>query len=534
MTLSRFVRLTCVRATKWIDSREIFGFSFHVNPGAAPVPSAAHANSSRGSADAPAVSVRRFLILLVVYFGAHVLIRTLLSHSADLDESDQLVLTQKASWGYGPQPPLYTWIQFAFFAVFGTSIFALALFKNLLLLGTGTLAYLNTRLITRSPASGIAAAASLFFIPQFAWESQRDLTNSVLASTLALATLFVFLRLFQTRRLADYLIFGICAGLGLLSKYNYVLLLISLLLTAACRKESRVIMRNPGMLLSMTVCLLCFLPNGLWILRHESETFRTASKFLAKASAPTDSTIAAGLASLAVSTTTFLGPFVLLTIFLLWKKSDPVKFRFESAQAKVLGQVLLTAYGLLVFSVLVFHVRDIRERYLQPILVCVPVLVFAVFQQRLDSRRFRRVVTAAGTVMVIVMICIPGRILFAERMHRTEPLNKPFDAIARQMRPALRDTTTIVADTELLAGNLRLNIPGKTFTTPAFAFLFTTRKDRLAFVWDASRWTSPPPYLAAFAADAGISLTNSKPLFFQAVFKYHHARTQRIGVIIPP
>ena len=61
-----------------------------------------------------------------------------------------------------------------------------------------------------------------------------------------MATVFGFLRLYQSKRLWDYLLFGFCAGLGILSRYNYALFLAALLVTAACRRESRAILSTPG------------------------------------------------------------------------------------------------------------------------------------------------------------------------------------------------------------------------------------------------------------------------------------------------
>src|ERR1700753_3100121 len=165
-------------------------------------------------------TARQFFDLLLIYFPLQIILRVCISSSLDLDESEQLVLTQKLSWGYGSQPPLYTWLQFGLFKCFGASVFSLSLLKNLLLFSTYLFTYFNARLVTRSYACAIAAAVSLFFIPQIVWESQRDLTHSVLAATLVCATIFSFLRLREKPTLARYALFGACAGLGVLSKYN--------------------------------------------------------------------------------------------------------------------------------------------------------------------------------------------------------------------------------------------------------------------------------------------------------------------------
>src|SRR5436190_22437 len=76
---------------------------------------------------------RTLLICLGIYFALHVLTRSLISQSLQIDEAEQLIFTQDWALGYGSQPPLYTWIQKIFFSVFGLNVFGLSLLKNLLL-----------------------------------------------------------------------------------------------------------------------------------------------------------------------------------------------------------------------------------------------------------------------------------------------------------------------------------------------------------------------------------------------------------------
>src|SRR6185369_2067422 len=95
---------------------------------------------------------------------------------------------------------------------------------------TCMLTFASARKLTRWEPAAVAAALSLFLLPSFAWESQRDLTHSVLASTCAVATLFCLVELLSTRQLKWYLGFGLCGGLGILSKYNYALWFVGLLM----------------------------------------------------------------------------------------------------------------------------------------------------------------------------------------------------------------------------------------------------------------------------------------------------------------
>ena len=200
-----------------------------------------------------------------IYFVIQIVSRTLLSPSTHLDESEQLMFTQQWAWGYGPQPPLYYWIQKIFFSAFGVSVFSLALFKNILLFLIYALAYGNARFITRSHACGLVAAVSVLFLPQISWESQRDITHSVLATVFSLAALGLFCRAVEFRKTLDYFALGVCIGLGCLSKYNFILFLAGLLLAALTLKNPRAAVLNRRMLLAVIVGVLILLPHGLFI-----------------------------------------------------------------------------------------------------------------------------------------------------------------------------------------------------------------------------------------------------------------------------
>jgi len=112
------------------------------------------------------------------------------------DEAEQLLWTQTLAWGYGPQPPLYSWLQWALFQLTGPTVVGLALLKNALLFATYAFTWAAARRLLE-PAPAALAAASLLLLPQVAWESQRDLTHTVLVTSAAAATLWLAIGLLQ-------------------------------------------------------------------------------------------------------------------------------------------------------------------------------------------------------------------------------------------------------------------------------------------------------------------------------------------------
>ena len=187
------------------------------------------------------------------YFLLQAISRGLITETLGMDDADQVLLAQKWNWGYGPQPPLYTWLVILFSKAFGLSSFTMALLKNALLFGIYTLTYFIARRLTASHTVALTAAVGLQFMPSIAYEAHRELTHSILASLMVLATLLVFLRLRQTDAprvtqtqgmslsaptispeagWGHYLLLGVLGGLGILSKYNYSIFYGALIIAA--------------------------------------------------------------------------------------------------------------------------------------------------------------------------------------------------------------------------------------------------------------------------------------------------------------
>ena len=118
------------------------------------------------------------------------------------------------------------------FSAVGTNVFALALLKSALLFGIYALVYCAAREIFDREKPAVLASVSLLLVPNIVWESQRDQTHLILATACAATTLYIFIRLLKTGQPGCYAAFGALAGLGALSKLNYLFFPVSLMLAA--------------------------------------------------------------------------------------------------------------------------------------------------------------------------------------------------------------------------------------------------------------------------------------------------------------
>lgn len=218
-----------------------------------------------------------FLAAVTLYFAAQLALRLILGGALETDEAEMMVMTPGLRLGYGPQLPLYNWLQVLLFEVFGRSLFALAFLKNLLLWGTYVLLFLGFRLWV--PAGHAALAAlSVYLVPDIAWEAQRATTHSnMLLLTLA-ATLAAFLWVLKSGRVAAWLALGLALAAGGLAKYNYWLLPLGLGLAALSLPALRPRLLTPRALIAPGLAAVLLILPYRWMLTHPALAFSSTGK----------------------------------------------------------------------------------------------------------------------------------------------------------------------------------------------------------------------------------------------------------------
>ena len=182
-----------------------------------------------------------------------------------------------------------------------------------------------------------------------------------------------------------------------------------------------------------------------------------------------------------------------------------------------------------------FRATNLRDRWLQPILICSPVLAVTLAGHRLDQRRLKYL-AGIGLVVALVVICaMPGRILLAERLHREQPLNRPYPELAASLKSILSPSTVVVADTSVLAGNLRLALPEQQFLIPGLERVFSPRGKSYVLVWEVSGvsdGSQPPHKLLAWARSMDANKAQrAQPQYLSATYKFHTVRKLRLAVM---
>src|SRR5438067_6698485 len=214
----------------------------------------------------------RPLLAVLAYFIAYLVLRLAEQGGLERDEAEIVYLARDLRLGYGTQPPLYTWAQWLSFQGFGPGRFALVIVKDLSMAATFVIMYCAARpLAGRNGA--LVASAMLMLFPQVSWEALRTETHSVLMTTLACALLWAYVRLLGRQNPARYAWFGLVAGLGMLAKYNFAMLLAAMAGASLLVPEHRRLLWNRKIWIALGLALLLFAPHAAWIVQHPDAAF---------------------------------------------------------------------------------------------------------------------------------------------------------------------------------------------------------------------------------------------------------------------
>lgn len=393
----------------------------------------------------------KFLALFGAYFLLHFLLRCSSPYGLEMDEGAELVRSQSLRLSYGAQPPLYSWLVFPLMQFSGPAVWPLALVKNLLLFGTHVYVYGTARALKLEPVTAFAASASLLLIPQFGWESQRDLTHSVLVTHVAAGTLWIVVDMIRAVRPWHAPMLGLAVGLGLLSKHNYLLFLAPLAFATMTlpsirqRLAGRSLWRQTGAITALVIVPYLVLTSDAfgWPVTVEPELLASPGGFVDVSSLPA---LAFGIFEFLVVWAVVCGAwFVMARPPRRGPALGPDVGRTLVCRYVVLAIVLLAA------GVVAFGVEDVKDRWLQPILFPVPLAVSALFAIERVRGCHRRV----GGLLIGVTACLMlagravdlhGSAYFSEPTRLGVPLKRLVEGAA------LPAGTTVIAVDPHVAG----------------------------------------------------------------------------------
>uniref|UniRef100_UPI0027B8A448 glycosyltransferase family 39 protein n=1 Tax=Aquabacterium sp. TaxID=1872578 RepID=UPI0027B8A448 len=372
------------------------------------------------------------------------------SPTAELDQAEQLILSQRLQWGYTNQPPLYTWLLWGLEQWTGPSLTVLLLFKVGLLLALAVSFVGIGHELRLSQRQRVLSLAGLAWLPAFVWEAQRDLTHSMMAATMASLMLWGSLWAVRRRTWWAYALPGAAAAGALLSKHNAVIFVVAVLLTLLSLPDWRRRLHLGGVLFAIALLAGLCAPHGLWLLQHPEVLAQTTHKLIG---AQDDAGWVAGgelLVALLKGLLAFLMPWLLVAVPLWWWA------RRQSAAQSLMTRLLWVVMAVLLVFVLAIGAESFKGRWLFPLLFFVPLWLAASVD--VDASRATQIMVRGGVALAVLCgVLLPLRIVWPVAGEVQTRQNLPLVGLGVQLQQTWGAVPPVVlVSHHHVGGNLRL------------------------------------------------------------------------------
>jgi len=211
---------------------------------------------------------------------------TILLSAPHGDNVEQLNWSHSLQWGYSKHPPLPTWLLRGGIELFGPSAaltYALAMACVALAL---ILVWCSARLVLEPELALIAlllSTANYYLMGRGSFLNH----NTVMLPFVALSA-WAVLRIVRGGSWTMWLVLGLAQGLGLLTKYQMALIVITnaaALLAGGAHRQPRF---ARGAALASATTLLPLVPHAIWLANHQFSSFEYASHSLLAALGPAE------------------------------------------------------------------------------------------------------------------------------------------------------------------------------------------------------------------------------------------------------
>ena len=401
-------------------------------------------------------------IWLALLVCAHIVSRITISAGMKWDESEQILWAQHLQLGYGPQPPLYTWMQWAICQLFGPSVLALALLKHSLIALTYCLAWLAGRQILTDKGAWWVAAG-LLLMPPFGWDSLRDQTHTVMVTAMTMGLWFAVMRQVQRPQAINFVLIGLFCGLGMLSKYSYAMLIGALFAASMTVVQVRSAIFAKGWWLAPLVGALIFAPHASWLASHWG---MATAETVQKMSISTEASHLNGLGNLFKALLSTLGLWLIAVLVSYRSKLwTPAPQATALVPSRIWVKPLLQRYLLIVAvcllaMVIAADVTDFKQRWMLPLTAIAPMALYVWRPALLEpgvGRMFTNFVIVFALIFLAMATLRPWQ---GGLKNDPDELNHPVKELAQQLRGAgYAGNGVIVGSDHMIAAMLHSQFP---------------------------------------------------------------------------
>jgi 4-amino-4-deoxy-L-arabinose transferase-like glycosyltransferase len=402
---------------------------------------------------------RNFLLGSAVFFLVHSGIRIAQQGALEIDEAELLFYSQQFELGYSNQPPLYTWLQWAVFKLFGVGHGGLAVLRNALLYAVYVCMFQVARPLLGALA-GAALSLSMLLIVPLGWEALIDRTHSTLACALGAGALWTYYSLLMQPGRMRMALLGALLGLGMLSKYNFIIFIAGLAAASLAVPSHRKRIWTAQLWIAIAAGAACMLPHALWFVQNlHTATGDTIYKMDADSQAGDFlSHVAIGYKNLFISILSFISPLWLLLVF-GYRSPGQGLLRLRTPDARFFLWMYGVGLAIVAAIILTGHMANFKSRWVQPLLFSLPLACFVVYLPRTQAV-YWRVLLGAVLFGMVMTVLLAVRTQVQEAWHKHPRILQPYHELGSDIAQRFPGIGLVAVQDRDIGGNLHMHLPG--------------------------------------------------------------------------
>lgn len=405
------------------------------------------------------------LMLLAGYFLLAMVVRVLRSGALEVDETQQAFVSQFLMMGYGAQPPFYNWLQHGLAEVLGMSIATLTLLKNTVLFLFCLFFAFTARILTKDRSvSDLAVLGTLTLSPIFLL-SQRDLAHTVVALFAASLFLYAVFRTLTKPSLAGYVLTGVAVGIGVISKYNFIVLPIAALIAILPEKDLRARLFDWRVLVSILLAGIIVAPHALWVLQNlGAATAQTLGEMKDDNDSRHIPDALEGVLDFVLTTIKAGAPTIAIFAIIFYRDVGRI-IKAGDQWTRVIGRMLVACLAIVLVIVLFIGATHMRQKWLVVYMILLPLyLSLKIHAAGLDTtRKIAPMLWIVGALTIGSLAILLSRGLVNPLFNRYSLIHIPYAGFSRAIeRDGFGKPQFVIASDVLVGGNMKIQFPDAT------------------------------------------------------------------------
>ncbi len=410
--------------------------------------------------------LKELLSWILAYLIIHVLIRLMFGTTLQVDDAEQIRLSQDLLLGYLiPQPPMYSWLSWTMFQIVDAGLFALTLLKYTIISLTFWFTWLVSGQLFQHFQTRYIATFSYLLMPSFAWHMHQGFTHTIVLGFGIILSLHALLSLKNNPSTKNYIYLGLAFGIGLMGKYSFLLFMVAIFVSALSINSYRKIIFDSKTLLAIGAFVLMIGPHAYWLSQHYQEIFSSIDQ---KLQVTSDNTLVDRFKSawqFSTAAIAFVVPFALVFLINSWRRL----FNTDKQLTKQDNILLLNRfYWVIIISVIVLalfvSMPHFKVRWFHPLMMIFPLwMMIRIERQELLSKSIIRWFSAILIIFTFLILSIRLlQVTIGPNLGKYGRLNIPIHGTLNKLDNSLLDSSTLKTNDAFLGAHLLSKYPNST------------------------------------------------------------------------